>query len=1141
MPEYLSPGVYVEEVSTGAKPIEGVSTSTAGMVGVTERGPEDVPVLVSSNGEFRRIFGGELDLAEFSDANERVHGYLPNAVQGFFQNGGQRDYIVRCLPDAATFAERDLFDRGDAASVETTLLRTASQGSGTSVNPPLLYVLDPGALALGDWIRIGGGSRAEYRRIASNPAGSEIHVALGSPLALSYAAGADAYAVAPGSVTYDAALAAFSVDEADGLPAGSTVMHLAEGAAGDALTLATMSNLIVQVGAIGAAEFLRIRSVTAVGSAAEVTFSSPTLGDIANAASVQVIDNAGMIAAAPATIPTLDTAANAGDTLIYSVDAATFNVGDVAVIGDTSGSDFEMRRVGQLGVLTLDVGAYDDYPLASDVQRVTMADDVQTVAVNTSATEFDVGAIGDFEIGMSVAVQNNANLATIQNISGSTVTLVSALAAGTPNVGDTVTAATELSADIGAGSVVLSLANRVGLEVGDVLRLGNSPDEEYLTIRRINGERGVAPDAGSIVVSTPLSADYADGTPLVHQQAPAVDIAVQATSLVIAADVNASDLLISDQSSYAVGDIVRVQTPSGYTAYHRLTGSNASSTGSTIELADALEFSHEIGSDIAQRSAQIEVWALDRGTWGNRIQVAVEDMPTSLVRAQLSAINPPLVISVSNYTGVEPGTVIELLDADGNVVDVPLKVQHVDRAAGEVLLDGTGLSGAHIAAHTAAQMAGSSLGVRSRELLLSVFLLQRPDPAVPSRNNTVIDTERFVVTMDPRHSRYIHKVIGTTWAAGADNDDDGKKLRRWDRRSEGESNYIRVRDIASGNTSVLESVRLGPELLTDVLDSGQVRAARLPLSDGDDAIAMLVSDTQADSIYLGMDSDEPSERSGIFSLRNITEISIVAVPGQTTTALQQALITHCENDRYRFAVLDAQGPDDDTLVDVQAQRQSFDSKYAGLYHPWLSILENMPANPANNSYRFIPPSGHVMGVYARVDNTRGVHKAPANEVVRGILGLTRSLNKGEQDILNPFPVNINVIRDFRDSNRGLRIWGARCITSDSEYKYVNVRRLLIFLEASIDRGLQWVVFEPNAEPLWARVRRSIINFLNVVWRNGALEGTSADQAFYVRCDRTTMTQTDIDEGRLIIEIGVAPVKPAEFVIVRIGLWTASAD
>jgi phage tail sheath protein FI len=183
----------------------------------------------------------------------------------------------------------------------------------------------------------------------------------------------------------------------------------------------------------------------------------------------------------------------------------------------------------------------------------------------------------------------------------------------------------------------------------------------------------------------------------------------------------------------------------------------------------------------------------------------------------------------------------------------------------------------------------------------------------------------------------------------------------------------------------------------------------------------------------------------------------------------------------------------------------------------------------------------VLGIYARTDEDRGVHKAPANEVVRGVTGLTRSLSKGEHDILNPSPVNINVIRDFRVDGRGIRVWGARCITSDSDHKYVPVRRLLIFLERSIDIGLQWVVFEPNSEPLWARVRRTVANFLTDVWRSGALEGSKVEEAFFVRCDRTTMTQTDIDNGRLICVIGVAPVKPAEFVIIRIGLFTAHGE
>jgi hypothetical protein len=245
--------------------------------------------------------------------------------------------------------------------------------------------------------------------------------------------------------------------------------------------------------------------------------------------------------------------------------------------------------------------------------------------------------------------------------------------------------------------------------------------------------------------------------------------------------------------------------------------------------------------------------------------------------------------------------------------------------------------------------------------------------------------------------------------------------------------------------------------------------------------------------------------------------------------------------RYRFAVLDGPTPPDDAIADVQALRQNYDTKYAALYYPWLTIPDPLPDNLSSIAQVPIPPAGHVVGTYARVDIDRGVHKAPANEVISGITGLRRYLNKGENDILNPYPSNINVIRDFRPDFRAIRIWGARVITSDPDYKYVPVRRLLIFIEKSIDRGLQWVVFEPNAEPLWARVRFAIESFLNTVWRNGALEGTKPEQAYFVICDRTTMTQDDIDNGRLICVVGVAPVKPAEFVIVRIGLKTAVAE
>jgi phage tail sheath protein FI len=1154
MPEYLAPGVYVEEVSTGSKPIEGVSTSTAGMVGVTERGPENVPILITSTGEFRRVFGGELRLADFTDNTGRIHGYLPHSVQGFFQNDGRRNYVVRVLPENATPAARLLFDRGDSGSVETQLLRVAPQESGTLVNQPLLYAIDNGAMVAGDWIRVGEGSRAEYRELANSTAAT-VHVALSFPLSLSYP---ETISIAP--LVRAAVGAAYTLVNAAARGARSVVLQATGNAHATALIVPATPPFL-EFGDAGVAEYLpQDTAILLPGFQVRVNLLTPLQMDYEAGDNVSLID-----ISAPEPDTTLALAANAGEALVYPADIAiatsyplaTPSENQLILIDDSGGTgNVEVRRLGNFGELTLDIGAYEDYPAASRIERVILAYDSQIVAVAPApaAQTFSFVATGNLTAGMTIEVQGNANLATIQTIVWNTITLtaditLTAALAAAPVAGDSVTIATRLNAQASRGSIVLSLANRLGLEVGDVLRVGTAPNEEYITITRITGTRGVAPDAGTVVIASPLRETYAASTIVVHVVALQADRTQPAAFSILPTLTGNSAIYVNDNGSYLVApngfranDIVRISTSNGTVSYHRLAADAADTATRTIELDDALAFSHDAGNPLVEREALISVQSIDRGAWGNRLQIAVEDEPTGLVQAALTGINPPQVISLSNFTGVEAGTILELVDPDTElVVGDPLKVVAVDRASGEVELDGTGLSAAHIAAHNLAQMAGLNLRVRSREFAISIFLLQRPDPAVPSRNNTVIDSERFVVSLDPRHSRYLHNVIGTTWVTGSETDDDGNPLRLWDQRSEGESAYIRVRDLAVGNQPEQERVRPGPEALVDVLDSGQLRAARLPLDGGDDAILTLINSAQADIIYLGVDSDEPRLRTGIHALRNITDIAIVAVPGQTTVGVQQALINHCENDRYRFAVLDAQGPNRDTLADVQAQRQNFDSKYAAIYHPWLTIPEPLPANVVNIRPLAIPPSGHIIGVYARTDNTRGVHKAPANEVVRGITGLTRKLNQRERDILNPFPKNINVVRDFRDANRGLRVWGARCITSDSEYKYVNVRRLMIFLEASIDQGLQWVVFEPNAEPLWARVRRSITNFLNVVWRNGALEGTTPEQAFFVKCDRTTMTQTDIDSGRLICVIGVAPVKPAEFVIVRIGLWTASAD
>jgi phage tail sheath protein FI len=287
-------------------------------------------------------------------------------------------------------------------------------------------------------------------------------------------------------------------------------------------------------------------------------------------------------------------------------------------------------------------------------------------------------------------------------------------------------------------------------------------------------------------------------------------------------------------------------------------------------------------------------------------------------------------------------------------------------------------------------------------------------------------------------------------------------------------------------------------------------------SSGGDGDALTTSD------YVGVDNGQDA-RTGIAALTEVENISIIAAPGQTDVAVQAALIDQCELLRYRFAVLDGNSfPNGLRVNDALTQRDNYDTSYAALYLPWLQIT-------ANGQSVFIPPAGHVVGVYAGTDQSRGVWKAPANVVVQNITGLQSYIVTGEQDILNP--AGVNCIRRF--DTLGTRVWGARTISSDDSLMYVNVRRTLIFLEASIDQGTQWVVFEPNNQYTWERVVDSITAFLTTMWANGALFGAKPSDSFFVRCDLTTMTADDIQNGRLICLIGVAIVRPAEFVIFRI--------
>jgi hypothetical protein len=273
----------------------------------------------------------------------------------------------------------------------------------------------------------------------------------------------------------------------------------------------------------------------------------------------------------------------------------------------------------------------------------------------------------------------------------------------------------------------------------------------------------------------------------------------------------------------------------------------------------------------------------------------------------------------------------------------------------------------------------------------------------------------------------------------------------------------------------------------------------------------------------------------------LEDVAIVAAPGSGAFDDHQniinSLITHVSRQRaYRIAILET--PPDQDSTENQDVRSKIDSSYAALYVPWVITPNPLAVSGSSIAAEIpVPPSGFIAGIYARNDQQNGVAKAPGNEVVLGASAFERSISFAEQGILNP--LGINCLRYF--PNRGYRLWGARTATSNTEFMYVNVRRYLIYLEHSIDNSTQWAVFENNGPALWAEVKESIDSFLYNEWKEGSLLGDSAAQAYFVRCDRTTMTQNDLDNGRMICLIGVALLKPAEFVIFRIGQMTAGTQ
>jgi uncharacterized protein len=341
-----------------------------------------------------------------------------------------------------------------------------------------------------------------------------------------------------------------------------------------------------------------------------------------------------------------------------------------------------------------------------------------------------------------------------------------------------------------------------------------------------------------------------------------------------------------------------------------------------------------------------------------------------------------------------------------------------------------------------------------------------------------------------------------------------------------------------GPANVITVVRQQSKLIT--ID--EIKGAALTVPGKGAAVTLAGGDLPAVSQvrpeqYVG----DSAARTGFAGLEAIEDVTMLSVPdlmaayqsgaidAEGVKAVQLAMIAHCELMADRVAILDAPpGMNAQQVKDWRVNVAGYDSKYASLYWPWIKVMDPMAGKPV-----FVPPSGHVAGIWARNDETRGVHKAPANEVARGVIALDYGITKGEHDQLNP--VGVNCIRAF--PGQGIRVWGARTLSSDPEWRYLNVRRLFNFVEKSILQGTNWVVFEPNDQRLWDSVERTITMFLRRVWRSGALFGRTPAEAFYVKCDAENNPPENRDVGILTVDVGIAPVKPAEFVVFRVSQFS----
>lgn len=1027
MPEYLAPGVYVEEVSFRSKSIEGVPTSTTGFAGMARFGPVQYPGgptttqprLITSFTEFERVYGG----LESLGSTERVN-YLAHGARAYFLNGGKRLYVSRVIA-------------GDGSAVAASG-GSRAVGSGTA----RWRARWPGAF---------GNVRVETRLLRSQN--------------VSFTYPASDLVRAPWGVQARGAKAGTMVEI---IPAGGGLATLLS--APGPFPLVPGGTLELSIDG-GAAQVFTFNATQATRPGGGGVF--PGDGSIDTMELVVSIDDG----------PDQTITFQAGDTTAAAM-AARINetlLGAAAVV--SGGGQVNLRS--------------DSFGTGSSVE----IRDASTVTVAQSG----------LTIGRSVGTGNVRNIGAVT--ADEVVAILATLTQSSATNENGAVRVTSTSAGAGSGVVVLATLDT---SVATLFQFVSPSTNSGSTL---SGQGPFHLEADQTLV---VAMDGGADLEFVFEATRAAKTGAGADfpnvpedgTLVVSVDGGPSQTII-----FELGD-------------------------TTAEAVAARINASLVGGAAIVVGGQVNLLSDSRGL-GSRVEVlAGSTAATQTGQAVGAASGTGNVQNIGAVTAAEVVAVMEgLIGGTASVEGNAVRITSGTTGASSTVQIQAASTATNLGFAVGVHGPGGTLPTGNDAPNLSrLYVVQTesdgrqrfvnnitPLPGLTANANDTISlvTMRVIVSVDRER-------VDVYDGLGADTDDKryiGRILQREDPEDENAVVWLDVDEAAAAQSAEL--------LLAALRGNGPTGEAEL-LAGGADGNMMSPDDLLGSEA----DPDNPDlKATGLEALGEIEDIAIVGAPEAATydqlddsIVATGHLITHAEKERYRIAVID--GPANSSMTEIREFRGKFDSKYAALYYPWIQVLDPLEraAQGAPPRKLLLPASGFVAGVYARSDIERGVHKAPANEVVRGLTQFEININKPRQDVLNP--EGINALRFF--PGRGSRVWGARTISSDPEWKYVNVRRLFIYLEHSIDKGTQWAVFEPNNRRLWDNIRQTVENFLLVLWRDGALLGDKPEDAYFVRCDRTTMTQNDLDNGRLICLIGVAPVKPAEFVIFRVGQWTADS-